>query len=154
MKSATQRNKPSGAAGPALKQLGTRAAFTLAEVLAALLFMAIVIPVAVEGLHIASQAGAVAARKGQAARIAQQVLDDNVVNTNWTQTLQGTITEDQRAFRWTLSSDPWIQDPGQSVIRQLSVEVTYNVRGRDYSVKMSTLVDSSLSLGLPTSGIP
>ena len=34
-----------------------RAAFTLAEVLAALLFMAIVIPVAVEGLHIASLAG-------------------------------------------------------------------------------------------------
>lgn len=124
-------------------------AFTLAEVLAALLFMAIVIPVAVEGLHIASLAGAVAARKGQAARIALQVLNDNVVNTNWTQTLQGTTTEDQRPFRWTLTSDPWIQDPGQSVIRQLSVEVIYNVRGHDYSVKMSTLVDSSLTLGLP-----
>ncbi len=75
----------------------SQAAFTLAEVLAALLFMAIVIPVAVEGLHIASLAGAVAARKGPAARIALQVLDDNLVNTNWTQTLQGTTTENQRA---------------------------------------------------------
>ena len=45
------------------------AAFTLAEVLAALLFMAIVIPAAVEGLHIASLAGTVAARKGEAAHI-------------------------------------------------------------------------------------
>lgn len=130
------------------------AAFTLAEVLAALLFMAIVIPVAVEGLHIASLAGAVAARKGQAARIALQVLNDNIVSTNWTQTLQGTTTEDERPFRWTLTSEPWTQDPSQSVILQLSVLVTYNVRGRDYSVKMSTLVDSSLTLGLPTSATP
>src|SRR5690242_5523670 len=83
------------------------AAFTLAEVLAALLFMAIVVPVAIEGLHIASLGGAVAAAKGPAARIAQQVLNDSLVTTNWTQTLQGTTTEGQRNFRWTLNSDSW-----------------------------------------------
>src|SRR5689334_24167611 len=127
----------------------SRAAFTLAEVLAALLFMAIVVPVAIEGLHIASLAGAVAATKGQAARIAQQVLNDNLVSTNWTQTLQGTTTEGQRVFGWVLQSDPWTQDPSQSVMRQLSVQVTYNVRGKDYQVKLSTLVDSSLNMGLP-----
>jgi|SRR5579859_4501931 len=125
-----------------------RAGFTLAEVLAALLFMAIVLPVAIEGLHIASLGGAVAAAKGEATRIAQQVLNDNLVSTNWTQTLQGTTTENQRMFRWTLDSDAWTQDPTQNVIRQLSVLVTYNVRGRDYQVRLSTLVDSSLALGL------
>jgi len=124
------------------------AAFTLAEVLAALLFMAIVVPVAIEGLHIASLGGAVAAAKGPAARIAQQVLNDSLVTTNWTQTLQGTTTEGQRNFRWTLNSDSWTQDPRQNVIRQLSVVVIYNVRGRDYQLKLSTLVDSSLALGL------
>ena len=45
------------------------AGFTLVEVLAALLFMAIVIPVAVEGLRIASLAGQVAQRKSVAARV-------------------------------------------------------------------------------------
>ncbi len=127
-----------------------RGGFTLAEVLAALLFMAIVLPVAIEGMHIASLGGAVAATKGQATRIAQQVLNDNLVSTNWSQTLQGTTTEGQRTFRWTLNSDPWNQDPSQSVMRQLSVLVTYTVRGRDYQIKLSTLVDSSLALGLPT----
>lgn len=130
--------------------MNSQSAFTLAEVLAALLFMAIVVPVAIEGLHIASLAGAVAATKGQAARIAQQVLNDNLVSTNWNQTLQGTTTEGQRVFDWVLKSDPWTQDPTQNVMRQLSVQVTYNVRGKDYQVKLSTLVDSSLSLGLPT----
>lgn len=125
-----------------------QAGFTLAEVLAALLFMAIVLPVAIEGLHIASLGGAVAATKGEAARIAEQVLNENLVTTNWSQTLQGTTTDGSRTFRWTLNSEPWTQDPSQSVMRQLSVEVTYNVRGRDYQVKLATLVDSSLSLGL------
>jgi len=124
-----------------------QAGFTLAEVLAALLFMAIVVPVALEGLHVASLGGAVAAAKGQAARIAEQVLNDNLVSTNWSQTLQGTTTESQRTFRWTLNSDAWTQDPSQNVMRQLSVLVTYNVRGRDYQVRLSTLVDSSLALG-------
>lgn len=126
-------------------------AFTLAEVLAALLFMAIVIPVAIEGLHIASLAGAVAERKGEAARIAQRVLTENLISTNWNQAVQsGTTYEGQREFRWTLRSDPWMQDPGQNSLRQLGVEVTFTAQGRDYSVKLNTLVDSSLMLGTGT----
>lgn len=124
------------------------AAFTLAEVLAALLFMAIVVPVAIEGLHIASLAGAVAQRKGEAARIAQRVLTENLITTNWNQSVQsGTTTEGQREFRWTLRSDPWTQDPGQNSLRQLAVEVTFKAQSREYSVKMNTLVDASLSTG-------
>src|SRR5215472_7714880 len=106
MKSALATNRKSG--------------FTLAEVLAALLFMAIVVPVAIQGLHIASLAGAVAQRKGEAARIAQRVLNESLITTNWSQSLQsGTTIEGQRQFRWTLRSDPWTQDPSQNVLRQL-----------------------------------
>ena len=121
-----------------------QAGFTLAEVLAALLFMAIVIPAAIEGMHIASLAGTVAARKSEAARVAQRVLAESLVTTNWNQSVQsGTVTEGQRQFRWTLRSDPWGQDPTQNVIRLLSVEVTFQAQNRDYSVRLSTLVDSS-----------
>src|ERR1035437_10572400 len=55
------------------------AAFTLAEVLAALLFMAIVIPVAVEALHTASLAGEIGVRKGVAARVADRILNESIV---------------------------------------------------------------------------
>ncbi len=127
----------------------TKRAFTLAEVLAALLFMAIVVPVAMEGLHIASLAGAVAQRKGEAARIAQRVLNESLITTNWNQSLQsGSTIEGQREFRWTLRSDPWTQDPAQNVMRQLSVEVLFNAQDRQYSVKLSTLVDTSQLLGV------
>ena len=124
-------------------------AFTLAEVLAALLFMAIVVPVAMEGLHIASLAGAVAQRKSEAMRIAQKVLNESLITTNWSQALQsGTTIQGQRQFRWTLRSDPWTQDPSQNVLRQLSVEVLFSAQNRDYSVKLTTLVDSSLLMGV------
>ena len=120
------------------------AGFTLAEVLAALLFMAIVIPVAIEGMHIASRVGTVSERKGEAARVAQRLLAETLVTTNWNQSVQGgTLTEGQRQFAWTMHSDPWTQDPSQNVIRQLSVEVTFTAQNKPYSVRMSTLVDSS-----------
>jgi len=119
-------------------------AFTLAEVLAALLFMGIVVPVAVEGLHIATLAGTVAARKGEAARVAERVLNENLVTTNWNQAVQsGDVNEGKRQFHWTLRNDPWNQDPSQSVMRLLSIEVFYTAQNRQYSVRLSTLVDSS-----------
>src|ERR1035437_2884920 len=137
-----------GRAGAAMAMNTARrrstAGFTLAEVLAALLFMAIVIPVAIEAMHIASRAGTVSERKGEAARVAQRLLAETLVTTNWNPAGQGgTLTEGQRQCAWTIHSDLWNQDPTQNVIHQLSVEVKFAAQGQDYSVRMSTLVDSS-----------
>ena len=126
--------------------------FTLAEVLAALVFMAILIPVALEGLHIASRAGEVATRKAEAALVAERVLNESIVTTNWNTTVQnGTVRQGIREFRWTLRNDPWDKDPNQNVIRQLSVEVTYAAQGKDYTLRASTLVDSSTPQAQSTS---
>ena len=119
----------------------SRAGFTLAEVLAALLFMAIVIPVAVQGLRTASLAGEVAQRKSIATRVADRVLAESVITTNWNASTQsGLVEEDGLEFRWTLQNSAWLEDP----LRLLSVEVTYVVQNRDYMVHLSTLVDGSL----------
>ena len=113
-------------------------AFTLAEVLAALLFLAIVIPAAVEALHLASLAGEVAVRKGAAARVADRILNESLVLTNWnTGTLSGTVTEGAQEFRWTLTSQNWPVD----AMELLTAEVKYSAQGRDYSVKLSTLAN-------------
>ena len=137
----TPHSKPFATSGAPKR---STAGFTLAEVLAALLFMAIVIPAAIEGMHIASLAGIVAERKGGAARVAQRLLAECLVTTNWNQSVQsGTLTEGLRQFKWTMHNDPWNQDPNQNLIRQLSVEVKFAAQNRDYSVRMSTLVDSS-----------
>jgi Tfp pilus assembly protein PilV len=120
-----------------------RAAFTLAEVLAALLFLAIVIPTAVEALHIASLAGEVAARKGAAARVADRILNESLVTTNWSNGQQnGTVTEGILDFKWKLTSVTWPSDSMQL----LTAEVTYSAQGKDYSVKLSTLANAQTQL--------
>jgi type II secretory pathway pseudopilin PulG len=119
------------------------AGFTLAEVLAALVFMAIVIPVALEGLSIASRAGEVAARKSDAALVADRVLNESLVTTNWNQAVQtGTLRQGIRDFRWTLHNDPWTVDPGANAIRLLTVDVAFTAQGKDYSVHLSTLANA------------
>jgi hypothetical protein len=114
------------------------AAFTLAEVLAALLFLAIVIPADVEALHVASLSGEVAVRKGAAARVADRILNESLVLTNWNRGSQnGTITEGTREFRWTLSSQNWPRD----LMQLVTADVKFSAQGRDYSVKLSTLAN-------------
>jgi hypothetical protein len=117
--------------------IGNESAFTLAEVLAALLFLAIVIPAAVEAMHVASLAGEVAARKGAAARVADRILNESLVLTNWSNgTQNGTTSEGVQEFRWTLASQNWPQD---SAMQMVTAEVTFSAQGKDYSVKLSTL---------------
>jgi hypothetical protein len=119
-------------------------AFTLAEVLAALVFLAILIPVALEGLNIASRAGEAAARKSEAGLVAESLLNNTVVTTNWNQTVQsGVVKQGLREFHYTIRNDPWTQDPAASTMRQLTAEVSYSVQGVPHSVRMSTLIDSS-----------
>ena len=114
-----------------------QSAFTLAESMAALLFLAIVIPVAVEAIYTASLAGEVAARKGSAARIADRVLNESLVMTNWSNgTQNGTVTEGTLDYRWTLTSQSWPED---SALQLVTAEVTFSAQGKDYAVKLSTL---------------
>ncbi len=123
-----------------------QAGFTLAEVLAAMLFMAIVIPVALSGLSVASRAGEVAARKSDAALIAERILNENLVTTNWDKTVQnGVARQGQVDFNWSLRAEPWTEDPYQTDMRLLSVEVKFSAQGTECSVRMSTLAQNALT---------
>ena len=114
-------------------------AFTLAEVLAALLFMAIVIPVAMQGLRVSSRAGELADRKREAARVAERILNESIVTTNWNKSASsGVVQEGDREYRWSLRNESWTQ----SSMQMLSVEVAFPVQGEDHTVQLSTLVNT------------
>ncbi len=133
--------KPAIRLGSAAKR--ARAAFTLAEVLAALAFMAIVIPVAVEGLRIANLAGEVGQRKAVAARIAERVLNEWIIGSRMQGAAQsGTIQDVGVQYRWAIRSEPWSED----TMNLVTVRVTYPAQGRDYDVRLSTLVNTGSSL--------
>src|SRR5277367_3582040 len=96
---------------PARRPVIKRAAFTLAEVLAAMMFMAIVIPVAVQGLRIASLAGEVGQRKIVAARIGNKVLNELKVTGQLQNSGQsGVVNEGGLQFNWSVRSQTWTEN--------------------------------------------
>ncbi|HSH14784.1 MAG TPA: prepilin-type N-terminal cleavage/methylation domain-containing protein [Verrucomicrobiae bacterium] len=116
----------------------TRAGFTLAEVLAALAFMAIVIPVAVQGIAVASRAGQVAARKADAARIGDRVLNELEVTGQLLSGVQsGVIQEGAREFHWSMQTQSWLEGN----LNQVTVSVAFEVQGQAYDVQLATLID-------------
>jgi prepilin-type N-terminal cleavage/methylation domain-containing protein len=119
-----------------------RRGFTLAEVLAALVFMAIVIPAAVQGLRIANQVGQVALRKQVAARIASSVLEGWRLGTPERRlSTQGTVQEGPYLYRYSIRTETW----QAGTMNLLTVLVTFPVQGQDYEVRLSTLVDPTSS---------
>jgi type II secretory pathway pseudopilin PulG len=112
-------------------------AFTLMEVLAALLFMAIVIPVAVQGVRIASVAGEVGLRKKAAARIGQSVLDEMRSNTqSQSAVTSGQVLEGSVNYQYSIRTETWPED----TMRLATVDVKFAVAGRNYDVQLSTLL--------------
>jgi len=112
----------------------------LVEALAALAFLALVLPVAVQGIQLASRAGQVAVRKLVAARVADRVLNELIVTGQWKNSAaSGTAEEGVQQFRWQLRSEAWPKDS----FRQLTLQVTYPVQGQDYFVNLSTLIDGN-----------
>jgi type II secretory pathway pseudopilin PulG len=117
-----------------------RSAFTLAEVLAALTFMAIVIPVAIEGLRIANRAGVVAQRKTVAARVAERVLNETLLGSpSQLGGRNGIVQEGAIDYRWSIRSTIWPEDS----MRLVTAEVMFLVQGQEYDAQLSTLVSNA-----------
>ena len=112
------------------------AGFTLAEVLAALVFMAIVIPVAVEGVRVASLAGEVGERKVTAARIGERVLNELIVTGGLRQnSANGVAEEGLRSYPWTMKSESW----PVAALNLVTLRIVFTAQGREYDVNISTL---------------
>ena len=123
------------------QRIRSRAGFTFAEVLAALVFMAIVIPVVMQGLSIANRAGVGAERKEFAVQLAANMLNQLSISNFW-QTAQasGTFEQDYPGYAWSMQQQTWPDGDMQ----QLTLEVTYPLQGRIFTVELSTLVDDSV----------
>ncbi len=117
-----------------------RCAFTLAEVLAALLFLSIVIPVASQGLRVASLAGEVGQRKMVAARIGNKVLNELKVTSQLQNTGQsGAVLDHGVNYRWTMKNQAWTEDT-VSQMTVATVTVSFTAQANNYEVHLSTLV--------------
>ena len=127
-----------------------RRGFTMAEVLAALLLMAIIVPVALQGVQIASRAGILGQRKAAAMRVAERVLNELIATDGLTQsTGSGTAAEGDQTYAWTMQTETWPED----AMNVVTVRVVFNVQGNDYNVSLSSIYDPA-TVSLTGSQLP
>src|SRR5579862_2433153 len=114
--------------------------FTLVEVLATVVLMAIVLPVAMRGIGLATKVAGVAEHRAVAAQLAQSKLHELLATSGWQSgTLNGDFSPDQPAYKWRAEMQAW----DGSSIEEFDVHVLWTVNGREEQVTLSTLVDTS-----------
>ena len=116
------------------------AAFTLAEVLAAITIIAIVLPVAMQGISIATGLASVTRQRAEAVALAQSKLNELVITGQWdTAAISGDFAPEHPDYRWEALASDW----EEANIRQLQITVAWTSRNSQRQVVLSTLVYAS-----------
>ena len=118
--------------------------FTFIEVLAALLFLAILVPAIVGGLTISNRASVISERSALAAELAENQLNEELIGSNWASaaTNAGDFGEGYPGYRWEMTQTTW-QGDTTNIMTQLTMEVFFPVQGHEHSVRLTTLVNPS-----------
>ncbi len=117
-----------------------KAGFTLAEILAAMVFMAIVIPITLHGILIANHASLAAERKLNAAYLGENLLQEMIITETWLSSArQGDFGDQWPGYSWQLVQEDWVEDEMQL----LTMVVTYTVQQKGYEIRVSTLIDDT-----------
>ncbi|MGB0582626.1 MAG: type II secretion system protein [Limisphaerales bacterium] len=112
-------------------------AFTFAEVLAAMFFMGLVIPVAMQAIKISSDAGSMAKRKSVAVQLGDALLQELAITDTWRSGNQsGQFEAPYENYQWQIRNETWHQQG----MTQLSLKVEYKVRERAHTIVLTTLV--------------
>jgi type II secretory pathway pseudopilin PulG len=134
----SQGNK--GTRGTKAKRNG---GFTLVEVLAALLFLAILVPVIVGALSATGRVSELATRRAVATELAENQMNEELIGNEWqTDPGSGDFGTNYPGYRWQMTQNTWAAD-ATNPMTELSVEVFFPVQGREQSVKLTTLVNPS-----------
>ena len=118
-----------------------RRGLTLVEVLATIMLMAIVLPVAMHGISLCMAAASLARQKTEAAGLAESKLNEMIATGDWQfGGASGDFGQAWPEFHWASMSGDWSADP---TLKQVSVRVYWNARGEEREVVLTTLMYQS-----------
>jgi prepilin-type N-terminal cleavage/methylation domain-containing protein len=121
-----------------------RRGFTLIEVLATMVLLAIVLPVAMRGVSVSLAAASSAQHRAEAASLGEAKLNSMVATGEWSNTApSGDFGADWSGYQWTLQTQA--RDFNTT---EVMLTVTWTERGTQRSLPISTLVaDTSNTSG-------
>jgi hypothetical protein len=109
-------------------------------VLAALLLIAIVLPVVMQGLSLATHAASAAKHRTEAAGLAESKLNELVATRQWqTGPLSGDFSPDWPDYRWEATLQSYVNDTSGQNVQEIDLSVFWTNRNRQESVSLSTL---------------
>ena len=119
----------------------SRRGFTLIEVLATMLLIAIVLPTVMRGVAAASGTATQTRRRTEAAGLAQSKLEELITTSEWQAgVLSGDFGADYPDYRWRAQVNAWPLDQTTAGIQQVDCIVAWTTRnGTEDSVMVSTL---------------
>ena len=111
--------------------------FTLVEVLATLTLLAIILPVAMEGISLSTKTAALAKQQMEAATLAATKLAELSATEAWqNRTLSGDFGQEWPQYRWSAE----VQDWEGATVKQVDIHVTWTMRGTERSATLTTLI--------------
>ena len=114
--------------------------FTLIEVLATVMLMAIVIPAITRGISVATANASSSRMRTEAAGLAESKLNELLATGEWQSgQTSGDFGSDWPEFHWNATISSWQYDTTNAGLQQIDLEVTYKFRNTDEAVKVSTL---------------
>jgi len=119
-----------------------RRAFTFVKILASLAFLGIVIPVVVSALMVSNRAASMSERATIAMQLAENRLSEITLDSTWTtESNRGDFGPEWPGYRWELTKSEW----ESGAMTELALAVFFQSQGREHDVRLSTLVNESLT---------
>ena len=111
--------------------------FTFIELLATIVLIGIIMPVAMRSIGLCTRLGGYSRRQIEAATLARTKLTELTVSQDWQSSEKnGNFGTDWPGYRWAAVVSNWTD----SVVSQLDLTVTWQSQGQQRSLTLSTLV--------------
>lgn len=113
------------------------AGFTLVEILAALLLIGLILPVAMQGVSLASMLASDSSRKYEALDLAETKLAEILLQQDWQSgSGSGKFEDGYDRYRWEMDVSGWTM----TGLKQVHLKVYWQQRNRQRNIILSTLV--------------
>ena len=107
--------------------------FTFVEMLAAMAFLAILIPVVVSALMVSNRAAGIVERSTIAAQLGENRLGEMMLGDAWTtESSRGDFGAEWPGYRWEMKQTDW----NAGGMTELAMNVFFQVQGREYDVPL------------------
>jgi len=111
--------------------------FTFVELLATIVLIAIIMPVAMRTISLCTRLAGLSRRQIEAASLARMKLTELTASQDWqTGARAGDFGSDWPAYRWTADVSNWTD----SIVSQIDLTVHWQSQGLDRTMTLTTLV--------------